>query len=540
MVLKKKTFWIMLFIITLGTALRLIFINKPDGLWNDEFMSYYIASIPIGKKFIEAMFTQCHMPFYYLYLKFSIHFLGNNDLILRLTSVFPGILSILSMYYAGKEIAEKGKEQQTGILCASITALSSFLIYFSQEVRFYQLLFLFSSLSLVFTLRLCKKQTISNLIFYIITNLLIIFTHTIGFIFVGFNLLFTSYTLLKDKEHTKKIVFGIWTVILILTLTNIPLLTKIYVSHPFSQWWGTFTISRLGFFFTDYFSPVLTNIVSAPNNFFYDLSLKFVVFALIPTLIAISGIIRAILSKKYEVLGLLYLNIAFIFTLIILAISGKLMFITKYSIEAYPILIALAAFGLLELKKGWRESLIFLFCFLNLFYILANDNSAPKMHRSEGHKIVADLLNNSDLKKGDFILLTYYPQIRFAKYFNFNNYRVTSIDKSNFEEYLGVKNKNKLKNINPNIFEKQFKKNVLSKLNKNDKLVVILLKDVSMYSPTQIDILRNNNKEFNKAPYAFIAFSEVKNKILNNATKVLQLVRIEDKGSWAAITFIKK
>ena len=186
--MKRKTFWLMLFVLILGTVLRLVFINKPEGLWNDEYVSWSIAVIPFGKNFIDAVLAQCHMPFYYLYLKFFIHFFGNSDFMLRLTSVIPGVLSILAMYFVGKEF----KDERLGLLCASMTALSSFLIYFSQEVRFYGLLFLFAALALLFALRLGKNQSKLNLILYVVTNFLIIFTHTIGFVFVFFNLVFIS------------------------------------------------------------------------------------------------------------------------------------------------------------------------------------------------------------------------------------------------------------------------------------------------------------------------------------------------------------
>lgn len=531
-----KTFWLMLFIIVIGIGLRCIFIDKPDGLWNDEYVSWAIASIPLGKKFLNAVFAQCHMPFYYLYLKFFIHFFGNSDLMLRLTSVLTGILSIVSMYFVGKEF----KDDKLGILCASITSLSSFLIYFSQEVRFYGILFLFASLSLLFALRLAKKQSPINFILYVISNFLIIFTHTIGFIFVFFNLIFISFWLVKIDKNLKKSVIITWSSLLLLTLLNLPLLFKIFVSHPFSQWWGHFTISKLGFLITDYFSPILTNIVSAPDSFFYNFTFGFVIFAIIPSLIAIAGIIKALLTKKYEILGLFYVCLAFILTLVVMAMSGKLMFITKYSIEVYPFLIAIMAYGLLEFKNGWRQGLIFLFCFLNLFYILVDKNSAPKMHRSEGHKIVANLIKNADLHKGDFILINYYPQDRFEKYFNFSKYNVISIDKGNFQNYLGIRTKDDFRKINNDYFDKKFNKEILNKIRPNQKLAVVVLKDVALYSPTQMHFLFNDDKEYSKTPFLFLVFSQIRNEILDNCLKNLQIQRIEEKGSWSVITFVKR
>lgn len=531
-----KAFWIMLFMVTLGTVLRLIFIDKPDGLWNDEYVSWAIAVIPFGKKFIDAIFAQCHMPFYYLYLKFFIHYFGNSDLMLRLTSVLTGVISIVSMYFVGKEL----KDNRLGILCASVTALSSFLIYFSQEVRFYGILFLFSSLSLLFTLRLAKKQNLSNLIFYVISNFLIIFTHTIGFIFVFLNLLFLSLWLIKTNESYKKIVIAVWSSLGLLTLLNLSLMSKIFASHPLSQWWGHFTLSKIGFLITDYFSPVLTNIVSAPDNFFYNFGFKFIIFALIPSLIAIVGIVKAFKTKKYEIVGLFYLCLAFISVLTVMAIFGKLMFITKYSIEIYPILIALMGYGLLEFKKNWRYVLIFLFCFLNLFYIINEPNSAPKMHRPEGHKIVANLIKNAGLKDGDIILLNYYPKDRFEKYFNFDKYRVISINKGTFPEYLGVNSKEDFKKYDSKYFDKKFKSEIFDKLKSNQKLAVVVLKDVAIYSPTTMYVLLKDDKAYAKTPFLFLVFSQIRNELLRNCLKDLQIQRIEEKGSWSVVTFVKK
>lgn len=531
-----RIFWIMLFIVLLGLILRLIFIDKPDGLWNDEYVSWAIATLPLGKKFFHEIASQCHMPLYYFYLKFFIHFFGNSDLMLRLTSVIPGVLSIIAMYFVGKQF----KDNKLGILCASITSLSSFLIYFSQEVRFYELLFLFSSLALLFTLRLLDKQNISNLILFIISSLLIILTHTIGFVFVFLNLIFISFELNKDEKIRKHIV-KTWSVIVILGLLLFPLIFKISMSHPLSQWWSHFSLSKIGFLITDYFSPILTNLVSAPDNFFNNFSLSFAIFAIFPSIIALAGIINALKKKEYKISGLFFISLAFAIFLIIMAVLGKLVFITKYSIEIYPILILLVSFGLLEFKKNTRYVLIFAFCFLNLFYILSNPNSAPRLHRPEGHKIVANLLKNANLHNGDLILLNYYPKDRFEKYFNFGKYKVISINKGTFPQYLLTNTQDAKKDLmdNNNYFDNKLKHEIFDKLKPNQKVSIVILNDVAMYSPVQMEILLNKGDEYKKIPYLFLVFSYIKNEALKDCLNNLQIIRIEEKGSWSVITFQK-
>lgn len=557
--MKRKTFWLMLFIVTLGTVLRLIFIDKPEGLWNDEYVSWSISVIPLGKHFVDAVLAQCHMPFYYLYLKFFIHFFGNSDLMLRLTSVLPGILSIIIMYFVGKEY----KDNKLGILCASIASLSSFLIYFSQEVRFYELLFFFSALSLLYTLKLSREQSAKNFILYIVSNFLIIFTHTIGFVFVFLNALFLSLWLGKQEKYNKNIKIA-WGAIFLISLAFLPTLFNMLTSHPLSQWWSHFSVSKIGFLITDYFSPMMTNIVSAPDNFFYNFTLGFLVFAIIPSVIAIVGIIKALMTrdKSHFTVSLFYICLAFIAVMVVMSLAGKLVFITKYSVEIYPILIAVMGFGLLEFKKGWRYFLIFLFCFLNLYYILMSPNSAPKMHRWEGHKIVAELLKNADLNEGDTILLNYYPQNRFEKYFNFNKYNVVSINKGTFAQYLGIDEKKLLKTgdkmylkryiLKDNkVFDKKFGNDIIDelarlgekhgKVNKAvPKIAIVILNDVAMYSPIQMRVLFSNSKEYEKVPYPFLVFSYLKNKELELCLQKLQISRFEQKGSWAVVTFEQK
>lgn len=535
--MRKKVFWLMIFILTLGTVLRYWHIDKAEGLWNDEYVSWAIASIPLGKSFIQGVIAQCHMPFYYLYLKFFMHFFGNSDFALRISSLIPGVLSILSMYFVGREF----KDEKLGVLCSSITAISSFLIYFSQEVRFYGLVFLFTSLALLFTIKLTKNQNVRNLIFFLLANFLIIFTHTIGVVFVFFNFILMSIILLKNDKKYRKPIIITWSVFVFLILINLPLIERLFTAHPYSQWWGHFTLSNIGFLITDYFSPILTNIVSAPDNFFYNLSFEFIIFGLLPALIAFAGIIKALLSKDSKTLGLFLVCLAFVVVLVITAISGKLMFITKYSIEIYPILILITGFGLLEFSKGWRQVLIFSYCFLSLFYILVASNSAPKMHRSEGHKLAADLIKNAKLSKGDIILLNYHPKSRFEKYFNFNDYQVISINKWNFSEYIGPQEPRLIFASSQNeYFDKAFEEKIVNKLKPNQKIAVLILNDVAMYSPIKVKLIAKDKRKYKKTPFLFLVFSYIKNQTLQEGFKNLQPLRYEQKGSWSVITFSKK
>ena len=537
-----KKYLYLLGIVIFGLILRLICINKADGLWNDEYVSYMISAKPFFNGFLDGIKSQCHMPFYYLYLKFFMSVFGQSDILLRLTSVIAGVAAIPVMYFIGKE-----KDNTLAYLCSGFTAISSFLIYYSQEVRLYSILFLFSALSLLYTIKIIKNPVRKNFILYILFNFLILFTHTIGFVFVFFNLIFLSLNL---YEKFKDVIKKVWICAFIGGLILSPLVINVFMTESFSQWWGHFSIARIGFLFTDYFSPVLTNLTNAPDNLFY--MPKLAIYMFIPALIAIFGIIKSLINNKFNI-QLFSVALFTTIVLIIASISGKLVFITKYSIEIYPILIYLACYGIQTVNKKWlKNSIIVIYCLLSVWYLIRSPQSAPKIRRAEGHKIVADLLNNSELKNGDIILLQYYDKNRFLKYFDFSDYYVVSINKGNFYKYLldGYSYSDTLsngKNIYKNIFstynnpyfENIINNKIINKLKPGQSVAVIVLDSVSFINPDMMSEITKNETLYSKQPLLFLVFSYIKNKTFYDMAKTLTLTRVERKGRWTLIKFTK-
>ena len=529
-------------ILILALILRLLFINKPDGLWNDEYISWMISATPFSNGFINEMKSQCHMPFYYLYLKFFMTLFGQSDIILRLTSVFAGIISVIAMYFAGKE-----KDKRTGLLCAGFSAISSFLIYYSQEVRIYSILFFFSALTLLYTLKTLKNPDKKNLILCIFSNLMIMFTHTIGFVFVLFNLIFLSINLFKQY---KKTIIITWSCLCIGGLAMMPIVLKIFTTQSFSQWWGSFSISRIGYLFTDYFSPVLTNLTNCPEFFRHDI--LFIICAIIPSLIAIVLIIKSLIKNKTNI-GLFSIALLTTVVLAAAAILGKLVFITKYSIEIYPILIYLACSGLSDIEnKKLRNIIIILYSTISIGYLIFHPTSAPKIRRAEGHKIMTDILTRMDLQKGDVILLEYYPKQRFEKYFDFSDYKTVSINKGNFSKYITPETSynqayKKGKKIYKNYFlgqrntyfENKLKTTIINKLKPNQSVVMVTLDSVSFHPPEEVKSIAADKQTYSKEPLLFLIFSYIKETTFNELAKSLQVTKLEKKGNWTIIKFTK-
>lgn len=538
--------WITLITI-LGGVLRLLCIAKDGGLWNDEYVSWSIAVIPFGKGFLQAVFNQCHMPFYYLYLKFFTLF-SSNDTFLRITSVIPAVASIPVMYLVGKE-----KNKLTGYMCALFTALSSYLVYFSQEVRFYGLLFLFSALSLYFTIRLVKKPRKRNLAGLIISDFLILFTHTIGFVYVFFNLLYITY---KLRRLYKKFVKVTWIITGVLLLTLLPLLVKIlFLSNTMSQWWTSLSLSRILQVFCDFFTPVIGNVMVIENIHGINTNS---VFMVIPLLIAIIVLLAGIIDKnlRYEnQLGAIALG-TFVVALIP-ALLGKLSLEAKYIIEIYPILILVFCSTIDSCNKNWFKITIFSIFFLFQFTYVFTPNYSAYMPREEGNKYVADLIRSAKLNQNDYIVLTYYPQKRFEKYIDFSKYNVVEIYKGNFNYYYNpfltseeaLKNGKKLyrstflNSLTPiseftgSALTERLNDEVYFRMKPDQKVAFIFLDSVSFLDESLFASVVMNPQMYKKAALPYLVFSNIRNEIVKTLPINARNLRFEGKGSWTMVSF---
>ncbi len=474
-------------LVILGLVLRLINIIKPEGLWNDEYVSWFIASTPFKEGFWHEVLKQCHMPFYYLYLK---SFARCSDLILRLASVIPSILAIPVMYLIGKEVSKK-----TGYVCAGLTTILPFLVYYAQEVRFYSILFLFSALSLLFVIKLVKGKT--AWLGYIISSALILLTHVLGGIYV---ILTLFYILYKRKNISLKIIFGIFLGILLTLPFGINILKMI----PSSQWWGSFSYTNILFLFSDYFSPILTNNINAPQVFFYNKDLLFLILLPLPTLIAVFVIMKGVKHAK----GLSLIVLGTVFVTAVLALSGKIVFITKYTMEIFPILILLFALGI---KGKLGNILLSVFVTVHLFAIFTPYYPA-KIFRTEGHKLVADVLNT---KNPDKILFTYYEPNRFLRYLK-TDAEMNSINKTVRFRYL------------------EHPKEMLSNINKNERVSIVFLDSVSFIPPESIEVAKQNN-----LPEMFVTFSSIKALLIKILNDNYTDFDVQKKGSWTVITATK-
>lgn len=370
---------ILVLILLAGLFLRLWDIEAPTGLWNDETVTYTASMLHFPFDFFEALRTNSHAPLHYFYLKIWTLVFKNSAFMLKMSSLAPNIISCLVMYNVGKNYITKDGSTRIGLVCLLISSLSSFLIYFSQEAGIYSMIFLLSSLILLFSIKMYENPSNKSLGWLITLSILLILEHTIGFIYVLFNMFGLMAFRARPKKSKKDddyfipILSG-----LILCLPLIPFLLKMF-SHPswVSKWWMPFNWSRLYFTFTDFFSPVIKNLTTQPMNFYNQIiqnntvNYGFVMFAVVPALLCLILIIKSNIEAKRINKYFLSVFLASFLTILITAIAGRIEFFSKYLVELYPILILMTSVGWINLKHEKKIMFSTVYIFLTVFYIVA-------------------------------------------------------------------------------------------------------------------------------------------------------------------------
>jgi mannosyltransferase len=138
----------LLAIALLAVGLRLPYL-AGRSLWYDEASSWQTAQFPFGE-LLDSVRLNVHMPLYYVLLKAWMAILGESVVALRGFSVAFGVLTVLLMDRAARDIFLASGLQQAGdreadggrgfgLAVAGLVAASPYQVYASVEARMYTL-----------------------------------------------------------------------------------------------------------------------------------------------------------------------------------------------------------------------------------------------------------------------------------------------------------------------------------------------------------------------------------------------------------------
>lgn len=419
----KNEYTIITIIAVAAFLIRLLNIDKPFGLWYDEMLTYIFSSKSFPFGIINSLWREdFHMPLYYIYVHFWMKLLGTNDIVLRLSSVIWGVLTIPAMFYLGKTYRSK----ILGYILALFSCMSPILIYYSQEFRFYSMLVFLATLSLIFFLKLLDSQNKKYFLGFAISNFFILYIYTMGIIFVGAEFLFLIINIcLYQKEKINfilksSLVFGI---------VSIPYLTLLFsylniLSHTLAVpfFCPSFKPYTLFLLINDIFSPVPTCIYNQNLEGYKDFlvsksEIGRLVFLCLPTFILIFGFIKSLFKLDKKLLYFILILLTVISAELYLDLNGRFVITTRYILILFPILSTISIDGILSLKnKLMIEFFLLIILAAYLHNIMSYKNTMAFSIRQDGLKIPITTLNKQvKINKNDYILYTERSEL-FKKY----------------------------------------------------------------------------------------------------------------------------
>jgi mannosyltransferase len=179
---------LLIFLLLFGAALRLYELDGK-GLWYDE-LGTALYTTP-DKSLLEVVHGPLEVPviaappLYFL----STHLLrqvSETDFLLRLPSVYYGVLAIAAMFILGKALLGC----REGLVGAFLLAISSFHLRYSQEARYYSLLVLLAMFSLYFFYRGLHEKGKLCWVGYVLSTSLAVYTHLFSLLFVAVEVIY--------------------------------------------------------------------------------------------------------------------------------------------------------------------------------------------------------------------------------------------------------------------------------------------------------------------------------------------------------------
>jgi mannosyltransferase len=155
-------FAVILLVLVIAAAVR--FHDLGDqSLWNDEGSSYVQATRSFNEIAVNAA-ADIHPPGYYWTLRIWRGFVGETEFALRYLSALVGILTVALTYAIGIRLhpSRRGMGVTVGLVAAGLTALNTFNITYSQELRMYAALALWGAASLWALAGFFNRPTLSR------------------------------------------------------------------------------------------------------------------------------------------------------------------------------------------------------------------------------------------------------------------------------------------------------------------------------------------------------------------------------------------
>jgi len=346
---EHSTAIILIIIVLLGSLLRIKGLTY-QSYWLDELYSVDFSSPThnLGTM-LSLTLNDLHPPLYQTLLWVLYHLFGYSELVGKMFSAIMGILSVIAIYFLGKELFNK----QIGLYASFFAATNYFLIYYSQETRSYSLLLLFSIISYTYLIKVFNETTRKNILLYWLCTIVLLYTHYFGFFLVFTQVFFFLWLIISlPKKRIDLIKLAIYTAI-IFSLSLLPIIKYIIINSGIDAWW----IGKP--------SPVF--FVSYIYAYFHSATLT-IIFG-VSSFISLWYLTKQATNSREKtalILLLIWITIGFLLPYLMSVLSAPLL-TTRNTIIILPTILILASYGIWRIG-GWKKIiLLVLIAFLSLY-----------------------------------------------------------------------------------------------------------------------------------------------------------------------------
>ena len=413
-----KKFPIVLFAIFLvvGTGLRFYKLDDKS-LWYDELHSIIPTAPENSLSSVIEYSTGDQPPLFFILLHSWYQVFPYDEASGKTMTAILGSLGLIAVFFLGKELGGT----KIGLAAMLVTACNIFHIYYSQELRFYSLLFLMSTVSFIFFIRFIRNQTARDQLLFTLSTIGLLYTHYFGIVIVlsqAVIFLFLQFYLRKSFSFFLRglacalitaIAFSPW----------IPILLK---DNQTASFWIT---DPGPFFFAEYFTRYF--------NGWWALSFKYLLSGLLLFLVA-TFFFNVVRNKDEKfpywiLIAWLFLTLAIPYAYTIIKIP---MIVDRYTIITLPAVFVIVAFGWEKLPNRYlRIAVLLLFVVLSVRVLNRYYGKFKKPeYRELAHQIVSENTGKSPVLSKEAWHFNFF----FKKYEA--GYKVININEIEFSDWL--------------------------------------------------------------------------------------------------------
>ena len=216
---RGKAYLPIVLILLLAASLRFVGI-ADESIWLDEGVSISASRMSVSD-IVNWTASDIHPPFYYLALK-GWSLFGQSEFVFRSFSAVLGVLTVLVVYYVCLDLFGK----RVGLAASLLLAVNPVNVYYSQEVRMFSLMAFLVLVSCYAFWKCLNVPRIRFLAVYVVSSVMMLYTHYFGVLVVGFQGLYFAALFLFNRNliKDKKMVAGSLIVVFLLFVPWLPAL----------------------------------------------------------------------------------------------------------------------------------------------------------------------------------------------------------------------------------------------------------------------------------------------------------------------------